>query len=115
MNVFGREPGSLRVIIPLFLNDLGGYPADAVELALASWRQDSSVFPTPHDILKILRFDLDESVPDPRGFQGWFVKRAVLLPGDEGYIKPPALGGEIRKALKRFAAAALLENRGSAE
>lgn len=95
MNVFGRQPESLRVIIPLFQADLGEYPIEAVELAFASWRQESSAFPTPFDILNILRFDPDESVEDPNGYQGWYVKRSALKPGDPGYIKPPALWQEI--------------------
>ncbi|MCK9994421.1 MAG: hypothetical protein Dbin4_02941 [Alphaproteobacteria bacterium] len=103
MNIFGREPGSLKVIIPLFQNDLGEYPIEAVELAFASWRQDSSAFPTPFDILNILRFDPDESVPDPNDYPGWYVKRGSLKPGDAGYIKPPARHLEISAVMKNFA------------
>lgn len=103
MNVFGREPGSLRVILRYFQTDLGEYPIEAVELAFASWRQDSSAFPTPFDILNILRFDPDESVPDPNDYPGWYVKRGSLKPGDAGYIKPPARHLEISAVMKNFA------------
>ena len=99
MNVFGRTPESLKVIIRLFQADLAGYPIEAVELAFASWRRDNSAFPTPFDILNILRYDPDESVEDPIGYQGWYVKRSDLKPGDQGYIKPPALWREIGAAV----------------
>lgn len=95
MNVFGRTPESLKVIIRSFQDDLADYPIGAVELAFTSWRRDNSAFPTPFDILNILRFDPDESVEDPNGYQGWYVKRSALKPGDPGYIKPPALWQEI--------------------
>lgn len=99
MNTFGRTPESLTAIIRLFQADLGGYPIEAVELAFASWRQNNSAFPTPFDILNILRFDPDESVEDPNGYAGWYVKRSDLKPGDQGYIKPPALWREIGAAV----------------
>lgn len=102
MNIFGRPPASLKVIIPFFLADLWEYPIQAIELAFASWRRDNSAFPTPHDILNILRFDLNESVPDPIGYPGWFVRRADLKPGDDGYISPPALAGEIHAVIESF-------------
>lgn len=100
MNTFGRTPNALKAIIPSFLTDLAEYPIEALELAFRSWRQDNSAFPTPHDILNILRFDPDESVLDPCGYAGWFVKRGSLKPGDEGYIKPPAFAGEISRAIR---------------
>ena len=100
MNVFGRTPESLKAIIRLFQADLADYPIGAVELAFTSWRRDNTAFPTPFDILNILRYDPDESVEDPIGFQGWYVKRRDLKPGDLGYIKPPALAGEIAALLK---------------
>lgn len=99
MNTFGRTPESLTAIIRSFQDDLGGYPIEAVELAFASWRQNNSAFPTPFDILNILRFDPDESVEDPNGYQGWYVKRSDLKPGDAGYIKPPLLWREISAAV----------------
>ncbi|MCK9994453.1 MAG: hypothetical protein Dbin4_02973 [Alphaproteobacteria bacterium] len=95
MNIFGRTPESLTAIIRLFQADLADYPIGAVELAFTSWRRDNSAFPTPFDILNILRYDPDESVEDPIGYAGWYVKRRDLKPGDTGYIKPPALWREI--------------------
>ena len=99
LNVFGRKTESLKVIIPLFLSSLGRYPVEAVHLAFDSWLAESGAFPTPFDILNILRFDPDESVEDPNGYQGWYVKRSDLKPGDQGYIKPPALWREISAAV----------------
>lgn len=53
--MYGRAPDSLETVALLFHNMLGKYPADKVIKAFELWLERSQEFPTPADIVGLLR------------------------------------------------------------
>lgn len=52
--MYGRAPDSMEIVVTLFHNILGKYPADRVVKAFEVWLEKSPEFPTPADIINIV-------------------------------------------------------------
>jgi hypothetical protein len=53
--LYGRQPENIEVINQTFHSVLGKYPADAVMRAFEVWLERSQEFPTPADIVGLIR------------------------------------------------------------
>jgi hypothetical protein len=53
--IYGKEPDSLVAVNQVFHNVLGGLPGDQVVRAFQLWMQRSQEFPTPADIVGIVK------------------------------------------------------------
>lgn len=61
--MYGRAPESIEAIVLLFHNLLGKYPAVKAIRAFEVWLEQSQEFPTPADIIGLIRRDGRQAVP----------------------------------------------------
>lgn len=53
--LYGRDPGSLEAVTQVFHSALGRFPADKVFRAFNTWLERSHEFPTPADIVGLIK------------------------------------------------------------
>lgn len=53
--LYGREPGTAEVVTDMFHAVLAKYPADKVIMAMQTWVERSQEFPTPADIISLIK------------------------------------------------------------
>lgn len=61
--MYGRAPESMETIVVLFHSILGKYPGEKVTRAFEIWLEQSQEFPTPADIIGIIRRNGRQPVP----------------------------------------------------